>query len=285
MREAMGRVRAELGVEALILGTKRVPDGIEVTAAMEPAEVQPFAPPDAGRADILAFHAIPEPLRAALSFGDLAVGLNRVLAFALLPVAGRPLLVTGPPGAGKTLTIVRLATRLVMAGIAPMIIAADDSKAGATEQLRVFTRVLGLRLIVAGDPLALTQALVRRTDGVPALIDAPGIDPFDPVQGDRLRALATAADARVVLVLPGGLDPAEAADLGLAYAAHHAEFLIATRLDVSRRLGGVLAAAAAAQLPLAEAGIGPGAADGLVPLTPDFLAARLLQTGVTRHAP
>ena len=89
----------------------------------------------------------------------------------------------------------------------------------------------------------------------------------------------------VVLVLPGGLDPAEAADLGLAYAAHHAEFLVATRLDVSRRLGGVLAAAAAAQLPLAEAGIGPGAADGLVPLTPDFLAARLLQTGATRHAP
>jgi flagellar biosynthesis protein FlhF len=54
-------------------------------------------------------------------------------------------------------------------------------------------------------------------------------------------------------------------------------------LDVIRRLGGVLAAADAARLTLTEAGIGPGAADGLVPMTPDFLAARLLQTGSPRH--
>ena len=63
-----------------------------------------------------------------------------------------------------------------------------------------------------------------------------------------------------------------AADLACAYAEAGASFLIATRLDVIRRLGGVLAAADAARLTLTEAGIGPGAADGLVPMTPDFLA-------------
>jgi flagellar biosynthesis protein FlhF len=36
-----------------------------------------------------------------------------------------------------------------------------------------------------------------------------------------------------------------------------------------------MAAAAASGLPLTEAGIGSGAADGLVPLTPALLAARL----------
>jgi hypothetical protein len=36
-------------------------------------------------------------------------------------------------------------------------------------------------------------------------------------------------------------------------------------------------AAAAAGLTLVEAGVGPGAADGLVPLTPDLLARRLMR--------
>jgi flagellar biosynthesis protein FlhF len=52
--------------------------------------------------------------------------------------------------------------------------------------------------------------------------------------------------------------------------------LVATRLDVTRRLGAVLAAAHAGGLALSEAGIGPGAADGLVPMTPGLLAERLL---------
>jgi len=75
-------------------------------------------------------------------------------------------------------------------------------------------------------------------------------------------------------VLPAGGDAAESAELAAALAGTGATLLIATRLDVARRLGGILAAAAAG-LALAEAGIGPGAADGLVPLTPDLLAARL----------
>ena len=91
----------------------------------------------------------------------------------------------------------------------------------------------------------------------------------------ELRGLATIAGAHVALVLPAGLDPAEAADLAIAHAACGATFLIATRLDLAHRLGSVIAAAAASRLPLAEAGIGTGAADGLVPFTPALLAARL----------
>ena len=37
LSQAMARVRAELGVEALILGSRRVGDGVELTAALEPA--------------------------------------------------------------------------------------------------------------------------------------------------------------------------------------------------------------------------------------------------------
>ena len=273
--EAMAKVRTEMGVDALIVGTRRVSDGVEVTAALE-ADEKPVPTP--GRVAALRFHGVPEPLFSALATGP----LDGPLRFGTLAF-DRPLSVIGPPGAGKTLTVVRLATRLMLAGTPPMIVAADGNKAGATEQLLAFTRVLGVKLIHAPDALMLARALTQRRGGPPVLIDAPGSDPFDQAQADALRALIGAADARVALVLPGGLDPLEASELGEAYAALGADSLIATRLDLSRRLGGVLAAAHAGRLALTEAGIGPAVPDGLVPLTPDFLLNRLLRTGTHRH--
>jgi flagellar biosynthesis protein FlhF len=200
------------------------------------------------------------------------------LRFAPLPLAAgdAPLLLSGPPGAGKTLSVVRLATRLVMAGTKPLVITADGQRAGATESLAAFTRVLGLKLLVASTPAALQRALAHREDGAPVLVDSTGSDLFDPAQAEALSALAAAIGARIALVLPAGLDPAEAADIAAAHVALGANLLLATKLDAARRLGSVLAAAEAG-CALAEAGIGAGAADGMVPFTPDLLARRLMQ--------
>jgi flagellar biosynthesis protein FlhF len=123
----------------------------------------------------------------------------------------------------------------------------------------------------------LARALTRRVANAPVLIDAPGIDAFDEAQQDALRELAATAQATLALVLPAGLDPLEAAEVADTYCAHgEGVLLVANRLDGARRLGGILAAAGAG-LTLTEAGIGPGAADGLIPMTPEFLAARLMQ--------
>ena len=100
------------------------------------------------------------------------------------------------------------------------------------------------------------------------LIDASGTDPFDPVQRDETAGLAATANAQTALVLPAGLDACESADLAQAFAGSGATMLVATRLDLARRLGGVLAAAEGGGLTMVEAGTGPGAADGLVALTP-----------------
>jgi flagellar biosynthesis protein FlhF len=157
-----------------------------------------------------------------------------------------------------------------------MVITTDGKRAGATEQLAAFTKLLGVNLIVACHPVTLGRALTRRQADAPALVDTPGSDPFDPDQLEELAAFAATVGGTMALVMPAGLDPAEAAEQAKAYASAGARLLVATRLDLTRRLGGVLAAAHAG-LALTEAGIGPGAADGLQPITPEWLADRLLR--------
>jgi flagellar biosynthesis protein FlhF len=284
MAEAMALVRADLGPDALILNTRNVPGGIEITAALEP-ETEPVQT-DPARLAALTWHGVPRELHPALAHGNLEAAIAGALAFGELQLVAHapPLMLTGPPGAGKTLTTVRLATRLVMSGTAPLVVTTDGKRAGATEQLAAFTRLLGVPLLVASHPVSLARALLQRTGGAPVLIDTSGADPRDQVEAEELRGLAATAGADIALVLPSGMDPAEAAELAVAHAECGATALIVTRLDLARRLGSVIAAAAASRLPLVEAGIGAGAADGLVPFTPSLLAARLTRSQGTHHA-
>lgn len=287
MAEAMAMVRSELGADAVILGNRRTAAGVEVTVAVEPAEPESVAAAVAAVAaapsptipptDVLARHGVPPKLAARLEGGPLAALLAQHLRFAPLPEGiGRPLLLAGPPGAGKTLTCAKLAARAVLrgGGAPPLVVGADGQRAGATEQLAAFARVLNAPLVAAPDAAAVAAAVARRGEGQPVLIDTAGCDPFDPAQAAALLALARASGAEVVAVLPAGLDAAESADLARAFAVLGARLLLPTRLDAARRLGGVLSAASAG-LVLTEAGTGPGVADGLTPLSPEWLARRL----------
>jgi flagellar biosynthesis protein FlhF len=86
MAEAMARVRAELGPDALILATRHVAEGVEITAALEPEP--PPAAPDPGRERLLAYHDIPADLCPVLGRGSLDAALAAALSFAPLPLGG-----------------------------------------------------------------------------------------------------------------------------------------------------------------------------------------------------
>jgi flagellar biosynthesis protein FlhF len=171
-----------------------------------------------------------------------------------------------------------------MSGVNPLVITADGRRAGATEQLAAFTGLMKLDLVITDDPVSLGRTLARHKRSTPVLIDAPGLDPFDASQAMEMRALAAVANATTVLVLQAGLDPAEAADLAEAHAELGATLMIATKLDLARRLGSVLSAASAGNLALTEAGVGPGVADGLIRFTHAELASRLLAPIPDHHA-
>ena len=296
--DAMAQLRRELGPDALILSTRRVGEGVELTAALDGDEAAPLIParlaepPPPPRKSVLldaAYHAVPHHLASRLAGPDLAGSLRAAWHFGPLPLQyspgpSAPLMLIGMPGAGKTLTTARLATRLVLAGTQPLVITADGRRAGGAEELAAYTRLLGLTLLAASTPATLRRALTQAPPGAPILIDTAGTNPFDAAETDALASLVQDSGATPILVMAAGAHPEEAAEQAHAFASLGVSHLLPTRLDIARRLGCVLAAAAAPGLTLTEAGIGTGATDGLVRLTPEFLAARLLATPPRLHA-
>ena len=293
LASAVGAVRRSLGADALIIETRHVDRGVEILAAIEAedGDVPPLDLPVIADAYLderrrkLTWHGLSEELTARLVDKSLAHALARRVAFCgLVPVRhAPPLFFAGQPGAGKTLSLVKVATRLVVSGVTPLVISTDGQKAGATEQLAAMTRVLGLTLIVADQVATLRRAIGMRVDGAPVLIDGAGTAGQDLSDDEARRSLVEASAAELVLVVPVGLDPAETVDVAAYHAGLGARRMIATRLDVARRIGGLVEAAWRSRLSLTEAGTGASVVDGLQPLTAETLAARLETT--VRAAP
>jgi flagellar biosynthesis protein FlhF len=292
-RQAMSRMRGLLGADAIIVATQQVDGGVRITAAVANDEVDlgallaaPQMSPCVERlAHLAAHHELPPGVRdrllaavRELSSTDPVAALGHTLhplyRFAPLPQPAR-LLFSGPPGAGKTASVAKLAARAVLEGRTVAVLSTDVARAGGIEQLRALLAPLQLELQAAAEPRRL-ERLVGDADAQLILIDSPGINPFRPADLGGLSQALEMSGALPVLVLDAGTGSADSADIAQTFAALGGRWLFATKLDVARRLGAVLAAADAG-LALAEAGIGPTIGSGLGALSPAGLARLLLR--------
>ncbi|MDR6772445.1 GTPase [Azospirillum sp. BE72] len=312
MSDAMRMVRQSLGDDAIIVATREEEGGgVRVTAAVEEDDLpaapvsgnarggRAKAPPkpvepeiDVGEvvADALQRHGVPatlaEQLIDAASGLDtedprLALGsaLDSYFTFNPLPDGRspvKPLALVGPPGSGKTLVAAKLAARAVFKKRSVGVITTDTVRAGGVDQLAAFTRLMKLKLATVEDPDALAGAFEvhRKTDLV--LVDTAGRNPFDAEDMQDLRALLGAGEVEPVLVLPAGLDALEAADMALAFKAVGVRRMLVTRLDMTRRLGSLLAIAARARLSFCDASVSSKVAEGLTALNPLALARMMI---------
>lgn len=216
----------------------------------------------------------------------LMAAIEHLFAFTPLPVAAhpKPIIMAGPPGSGKTLAVAKMAARGVVAGLRVGVISTDTVRAGGIEQLEAFTKLLRIDLQKAANlqDLAAIAGDLRGYDQI--LIDTPGANPFEKDDIKSLARMIGTLDAQAYLVMPGGMDAEESGEIARAFATLGVDAMIPTRVDIARRLGGLLSAASQGGLAFADASNTPKVADGLLPLDPKSLA-NLLMPGAFREAP
>jgi flagellar biosynthesis protein FlhF len=314
VREALADVRSTLGPDALVLSTLMVPARgwrrltgqreVEVTAAPgeRVSESRPDAPGfvPAGRAD--ARRAEAEDIVARLA----AAGLDRALATevaAALPVrarrnparrqvrdaltarlagvaAGAEALIgvdvfVGPPGAGKTTTIAKLAAQVrARHGLRPTLVAADGYRVGAVEQLRIYADILGLPFLVARTAADLERAVALGDR--PMLVDTAGRSPADRGIRDLFDVLSGRPGVRTHLVLAAGTGAHDLERVFTLYEPAAAARVVLSKVDETGSIAAAVAAVRARRLRISYIGCGQRVPEDLTAAAADTLAAVML---------
>ncbi len=304
----MNLIREDLGEDAIIVSTTEDAGNVHMTAAIETDRI-PGASADMaatsnddwiyeedGEAsliddltDVMLRHAAPEEVLDQLISCAMVVGqqdpraamqgaLEMLFRFKPLPQhkTSQPTLLVGPPGAGKTLAAAKLAARAAMNGQRVSVITTDTVRAGGVEQLEAFTRLMDVPLQKASSLNELKARIAESAQADQIIIDTAGTNPFDQDAVKIIAKVIGAADMMPVMVLPAGIDAEESGEIAKIFASVGVKQFLSTRLDVARRLGGLLAAAYMGGMSFAEISRTAKVADGLVPLSTGRLTQLLM---------
>lgn len=196
-----------------------------------------------------------------------------------------PLMMVGPPGAGKTLATAKLAARSAMSGLNVAVITTDIERAGGREQLEAFTRLMDIELNVAKNPTELKEVILRIGNADQIIIDTSGINPFDTDSLKQAARLIGAVEVDPVLIMPANTNADEAGEMAQIFATIGTTRLLPTRVDVARRLGSLLAASYQGGLAFTEVSTTSKVANGLSQLTSKRLTQLLMPSPKTVTMP
>jgi flagellar biosynthesis protein FlhF len=185
------------------------------------------------------------------------------------------LLLVGPPGIGKTLTVSKIATQLAMKKKPVMVITTDNSRAGALEQLSAFTGILDVPLHEANNRDELKALLKKAPKTMRVIIDSAGANPYSFQEMRELGEYAGLPEIEPVLLAPAGGDCSEAEEIARAYSQLGIRKILVSRADMSRRLGGILTTAMVGELTFCNITGSPKVVDPCKPLSADVLAELL----------
>lgn len=99
----------------------------------------------------------------------------------------KAIMLIGPTGVGKTTTIAKLSARAIRDGKRTAIISLDTYRIGAIEQVRIYSRIMGIPLEITDDINGLKKALSKHSDKDAIFIDTTGRNPMDEDYLNKLR--------------------------------------------------------------------------------------------------
>jgi len=185
----------------------------------------------------------------------------------------------GPPGAGKTSALVKLAVRYgISIQRSTHILTTDCYRIAAADQLQSYAAILGVGCQVAETPGALAQALEENRHKDLILIDTPGMSHAEMDAGEELAGfLAASPGIDTHLVLPASMRAADLRRVAEEYAVFQARKLLVTRIDETETLGPILALSIRTGRPFSFLCSGQRIPEDLEAATPDRLLDVLLR--------
>lgn len=202
------------------------------------------------------------PVEAGL---ERPVVLSRIVAFA------------GPPGAGKTSALVKLAVQCgVAVQKAVQVLTTDTYRIGAAEELRSYAAILGIGFQVLDSPAALRPALQECCHKDLVLIDTAGLARSEMELAEEWAA-ALSADPNIDthLVLPASMRAGDMQRVASQYLMFQPEKLLFTRLDETETLGPILSLSIRMQRPISFLSWGQRIPEDLMPADLDGLLDRI----------
>jgi flagellar biosynthesis protein FlhF len=202
------------------------------------------------------------------------------------PTLGRPqsssriAALVGPPGAGKTTTLVKLAVSQGLAARKPVqLISLDTYRVAGAEQLRSFAAILGVGFQVLETPAGLPQALEEHRNKALVLIDTPGYSLSDmDLAADLAQLLTALPDVETQLVLTASMKSADLTRVVEAFQVFRPSKLLFTKMDETESFGPIFCEAARTGKALSFFGTGQRIPEDLAPASQPLLLDLLLRS-------
>ena len=192
--------------------------------------------------------------------------------------SSRVVALVGPPGAGKTSALVKLAVRYGISARKPtQILTTDTYRIGAADELHSYAAILGVGCQVVESPAGLAPALEEYRGKDLILIDTPGVSGMEMEALEGLaHALANCPAIDTHLVLPASMRPTDLKRVAQQYAVFQPGKLLFTRLDETETFGPILSQSARMGKPVSFFSRGQRIPDDLEPATPDLILDLIL---------
>ncbi|GHD55449.1 flagellar biosynthesis protein FlhF [Jeongeupia chitinilytica] len=181
----------------------------------------------------------------------------------------------GPTGVGKTTTVAKLAARCALAygPESVALLTTDSYRIGATDQLRIYGRILGVPVHEVKDDTDFELTLADLASRHLVLIDTVGMGQRDLRIVEQLR-LFQHERAHTLLLLAANAAPATLDDVARRYKNEQLAGVILTKLDETMSLGGCLDVAIRHRLKLHFVTNGQRVPEDLHPARTEYLVDR-----------
>jgi flagellar biosynthesis protein FlhF len=166
--------------------------------------------------------------------------------------SGRAVMLIGPTGVGKTTTIAKLAAAATQVGKRAAIVSLDSYRIGALEQIRIYSKIMGIPLEIAPDARRVKACVARHADKDVVFIDTTG---RNPMSGTFLSELSPIYEAGVPvethLLISATCDYDFLEGAWKAYSRLPVDYVGVTKVDEAVRYGALYNVAALCGKPIA----------------------------------